>query len=142
MCFLQVNLGNHPCTCLPPPLSHRLPFSPILHHLCFEDNDLSGSLLISFSPFLSAPSIRILFLLSSCNEPGSPHTSLPQVRMGAEIHLPSKKNDIIFLLHSQSDASTWSTAFMEALCTQDRQTEMGNYRETDVQNHRCLFYFI
>lgn len=36
-----------------PPLSH--PFhstmSSVLHHLLFEDNDISGSLLISFSPF-------------------------------------------------------------------------------------------
>lgn len=130
------------CTCRPPPLSNCFPFSSVLHHLRFEDNDLSGSLLISFSPFYLLHQFGSLFyshpaMNQDLRTPLSPECVWEQKYTS---HL--KKNDIIFLLHSQSDASTWSAAFMEALCAQDRQTEMGNYRETDVQNDRYVFYFI
>lgn len=46
------------------------------------------------------------------------------------MHLPTK-NDIIFLLRSQSEASTWSPAFRAVLCTQERQ------KEKERDGNRC-----
>lgn len=140
MCFLQVNLGNHPCTCLSPLFLIVSRFLP--SYIIFALKTMIFRVLCS-SHFL-------LFICSINSDPFltlilqwtriSAHLSPPS--KGAEIHLPSKKNDIIFLLHSQSDASTWSTAFMEALCAQDRQTEMGNHRETAVQNDKCVLFYL
>lgn len=48
-------------------------------------------------------------------------------------HLPDRlEDDIIFLLRSQSEASTWSPAFGGALCTQERRAE----GEAEREGHR------
>lgn len=73
-----------------PPFSLFPVFSRLTSSSLWRQWSFGFSAHLIFS-FLSAPSIWIPFLVSSCNEPGSPHTSLPRVRMGAEIHLPSKK---------------------------------------------------
>lgn len=66
-----------------------------------------------------------------CCEPGFLPSILPPlwVCIGGETHLPTR-NDIIVLLGSQSDGSTWSPAFRGALCTQERQRGEGGGKES------------
>lgn len=66
-----------------------------------------------------------------CCEPGFLPSILPPlwVCIGGETHLPTR-NDIIVLIGSQSDGSTWSPAFRGALCTQERQRGEGGKKES------------
>lgn len=54
--------------------------------------------------FLSVPSIQLPLLLSSCNEPGSPHSSLPWVCMGAEYTSHLKMTSSFYAAANQTQA--------------------------------------
>lgn len=71
----------------------------------------------------------------------SAQLSLSRVCMGAEIHLPSK-NDIILFLHSQSDASTWNPAFMDGVMyTREADRALGLKTNRCADIHVFVLFF-
>lgn len=65
----------------------------------------------------------LLLMLGAKNQVLYPQFSLLHgVCIWGKTHLLTR-NDIILLVSSQSDASTWSPAFRGVLCTQERQRE-------------------
>lgn len=100
-----------------------------LHHFCSRravsfHSPLDGCLFSDalLLPFyhLSHLSISHFLSRSAVNHDPYPQFSLLCMCMWDDAHLPFR-NDIILLLCSQSDASTWSPAFRGVLCTQERQ---------------------
>lgn len=114
-------------------LSLKIVFFALLYQLKF--NHLSHYLRMSLFPYA----------LSFCYDSGF----LPSVLSSAWMwmryqspHLPDRlENDIIFLLRSQSEASTWSPAFGDALCTQERRQRekpREGHRDTKTDRQRML----
>lgn len=99
-----------------------LTFLPSLCCLFFMSVYITHSLPLH-APIFSPP--------ARCCEPGFLPSILPPlwVCIGGETHLPTR-NDIIVLIGSQSDGSTWSPAFRGALCTQERQRGEGGKKES------------
>lgn len=111
---LRIFLGISPC------LSDLPPFIMLFVFLCLSTSPTHSLL---HAPIFCSP--------ARCCEPGFPPSILPPlwVCIGGETHLPTR-NDIIVLLGSQSDGSTWSPAFRGALCTQERQRGEGGGKES------------
>lgn len=111
---LRIFLGISPC------FSDLPPF--IMLFVFFMSVYITHSLPLH-APIFSPP--------ARCCEPGFLPSILPPlwVCIGGETHLPTR-NDIIVLIGSQSDGSTWSPAFRGALCTQERQRGEGGKKES------------
>lgn len=94
----------------------------------FSPSSLCRSYLLTLSAVHLPVSIPLCHHLNSfclplgCQDPYPPFSS--NVCVWNDTQLPTR-HDIIFLLHSQSEASTWSPAFV---CTQERQRERGGWR--------------
>lgn len=122
--------------CLKLTIFFCLSISSALAHCLFSATDPSP--LNFYHPFHLSSSLfpsSHFHSQSAVNQNLYPRLSRLRGCMWDDIHLPTE-NDIILLLRSLSDSSTWSLAFIGVVCTQER------HRQKEIEINRKIHKYI